>query len=205
MTPYNVRTAHRLNMNTVQRRVTSTRREMYRQLAPAPRPLSARLLAGRDERLARLGPGCVYCGSHATGLDHIEPLVLNGMPTGLIPTALDMLPCCGSCNSSKGACTWYVYMRRISVRRSHAKRVKWLRTYDKWRRRHAQRWDTKGHRSVIIQLNRLVDDAHAFMQSTVNRAVHHMHGSQAVGAHARAVSMSWESIRQQLTAIPELE
>ena len=198
MRAVNIRSAARLSSNTVQRRVTSTRREMYRQLAPVAKPVSARLLAGRDSRLAQLGPGCVYCGGHATGLDHIEPLVSDGMPTGLIATALDMLPCCGSCNSSKGASTWQVYMRRVTVKRSHARRVKWLRAYDRWRRRHAQRWRVKDHADTIEQLNRLVDDSHAFMQSAVNRAVHGMHGQQAMGAHARPMCLDWSSIDEQI-------
>lgn len=196
-----VRTGLYLTSNTVQRRVTSTRREMYRQLPPAALPVPAFLIARRDDRLARLGPGCVYCGGTSTGMDHIEPLVLNGMPTGLVPTVLDMVPCCASCNSSKGSSSWRDYMRRIAVKRSHAKRVKWLSAYDRWRRRHAQRWPVEEHADTIMRLNCLVNDAHAFMQAAVNRAARHMHGARGVLARSRDLELDWSSLDQQLSEI----
>lgn len=196
-----VRTGLYLTSNTVQRRVTSTRREMYRQLPPAAQPVPAFLIARRDDRLARLGPGCVYCGSTAVGMDHIEPLVLNGMPTGLVPTVLDMVPCCARCNSSKGSSSWREYMRRIAVKRSHVKRVKWLAAYDRWRRRHAQRWPVEQHCRTIERLNCLVNDAHAYMQAAVNRAVRTMHGARAVLARSRDIALDWSSIERQVAEV----
>jgi len=193
----NVRQGPRLTSNTVQRRVTSTRREMYRQLSPEAVHVPDSLIARRDERLARLGPGCVYCGGTAVGMDHIEPLVSNGLPTGLVPTVLDMLPCCARCNSSKGACSWRDYMRRTTLSRC-AKRMKWLVQYDRWRRRHAQRWPVNDHLETIRKLNLLVNDSHAFMQSVVNRAVRGMHGVRGVRAHSRPVVMDWTGIDEQL-------
>ena len=77
----------------VQRRVGSTRHELMRQLPPVPRPVSRKLLVRKERILAEI-PGCVYCGADATTQDHFEPLVINGMPSGIIPTDLDVVPCC---------------------------------------------------------------------------------------------------------------
>jgi len=172
---------------------------MYRQLAPRADPVPLKKLVQRDARLADLGPGCVYCGRAANTLDHIEPLVCAGMPTGLTATHLDMLPCCGSCNSSKGASTWRDYMQRI--RRpadDHDERMAWIGRYDRWRRRHAQRWPVQDHQHAVARLNCMVDEAHAFMQSMVNEIAHVMHGEDAVIAHARETSLDWSSIKRQI-------
>ena len=192
-------TSARALRSTVQRRVTSTRREMYRQLAPRAGPVSAQMLAQRDARLSELGPGCVYCGRVANTLDHIEPLVRAGMPTGLTATHLDMLPCCGSCNSSKGASTWRDYMKRVKRPAvDHDARVAWMGRYDRWRRRHAQRWPVQDHQRALLKLNYMVDEAHAFMQSMVNETTRAMHGENAVAAHARDTALDWSSIKRQL-------
>ena len=184
---------------TVQRRGTSTRREMFRQLAPQAKPVSQRLLRSRYERLRKLGAGCVYCGRHANTMDHIEPLVLDGMPTGLIPTVLDTLPCCSRCNSSKGAHSWRVFMKRLQWPSSkHSARIKWLATYDRWRRRHAQRWSVQTYAVQIKQLNVMVDECHAFMQNMVNKLTVAMHGACAVHAHARRTAWCWQSIQCQM-------
>jgi len=184
---------------TVQRRGTSTRREMFRQLAPVASPVSERLLRTRAARLQELGPGCVYCGQAASTADHLEPLVQNGMPTGLVATQLDMLPCCSRCNSSKGAHSWRVYMRRLQwPSTQHLWRVDWLTRYDRWRRRHAQRWPVHHNLERIQQLNRMVDECHAFMQSMVNQSVLDIHGDRAVQAHARPTRWNWTPIQCQM-------
>lgn len=43
------------------------------------------------------GP-CVYCGAEARTVDHIVPLARGGYEV-----EYNLVPCCGSCNSSKGA------------------------------------------------------------------------------------------------------
>ena len=187
--------------NTVQRRGTSTRRELFRQLAPLSKPVSERLLHTQRMRLERLGDGCVYCGAHANTVDHLEPLVRKGMPTGLIPTQLDVLPCCSRCNSSKGAHPWREYMKRLNWPASnHGARVSWLSSYDRWRRRHAQRWSVASHATLIQQLNNMVDECHAFMQATLNQYVQQIHGNQAVLAHARSTRWDWSTILCQMMA-----
>lgn len=54
---------------------------------------------------------CAYCLQTGAGKDHLRPLVTNGMPTGYITNINNLVPCCNSCNSSKGAknfTEWYL-------------------------------------------------------------------------------------------------
>jgi hypothetical protein len=172
---------------------------MYRQLAPQAQAPSSRLITEREKRLSEIGPGCVYCGDTANTQDHIEPLVLCGMPTDLTATALDMLPCCGPCNSSKGANTWRDYMARTKRKAAnHTDRIKWISGYDRWRRRHAQRWPVQEHMKTILRLNTMVAEAHSFMQGVVNETVRAIHGEAAVLAHARETTFDWTSIKRQV-------
>ena len=145
---------------------------------------------------------CVYCGAAATTKDHLEPLVVKGIPSGLISTALDMVPCCAWCNSSKGSHHWRHHMKRLVLKkrqsRDHGKRLKWLETYDAWRCTHSQRWDVKGNMDHIRRLNSMVDEAHAFMQQEVNKAVRAMHGDRAIVVHDRGTRLDWSDISAQL-------
>tara|TARA_B100000963_G_scaffold165435_1_gene143708 strand:- start:12847 stop:13320 length:474 start_codon:yes stop_codon:yes gene_type:complete len=146
--------------------------------------------------------GCVYCGAVATSSDHLEPLVVNGVPSGLVATVLDMLPCCAWCNSSKGQRHWTTHMDRLVVKQRQAEdhdfRKCWISTYDKWRNTHAQRWDVNANMSHIRRLNAMVDDAHAFMQQQINLAVKRMHGSRAIVVHDRGTHLDWTTIVNQL-------
>jgi hypothetical protein len=45
---------------------------------------------------------CAYCGGEKTTWDHMRPLVLNHRPTGFISEIANLVPSCGTCNSSKG-------------------------------------------------------------------------------------------------------
>lgn len=45
---------------------------------------------------------CAYCGAKATSADHIYPLVDNCKASGNITEIYNLIPCCSSCNSSKG-------------------------------------------------------------------------------------------------------
>ena len=44
---------------------------------------------------------CAYCGTKATSVDHIHPLVDNCKASGNITEIYNLIPCCASCNSSK--------------------------------------------------------------------------------------------------------
>jgi hypothetical protein len=46
---------------------------------------------------------CVYCGKKATSFDHVYNLVKEGLPTGYNTEKNNLVPCCGTCNSTKGS------------------------------------------------------------------------------------------------------
>lgn len=45
---------------------------------------------------------CAYCGEKATEWDHIHSIVSKGAPSWYIDEIENLIPCCPSCNSSKG-------------------------------------------------------------------------------------------------------
>ena len=45
---------------------------------------------------------CAYCGQPANSADHIHPLVNGAAASGSITEIYNLLPCCATCNSSKG-------------------------------------------------------------------------------------------------------
>lgn len=53
---------------------------------------------------------CAYCGDACTQWDHLNPLVENTMPTGYITEIHNLVPCCGTCNQSKGNQPWKSWM-----------------------------------------------------------------------------------------------
>ena len=60
---------------------------------------------------------CAYCLGEGNSKDHLKPLVRKGMPTGYITNIANLVPCCSSCNSSKGAKEfkkWYISPENIS-------------------------------------------------------------------------------------------
>ena len=81
---------------------------------------------------------------------------------------------------------------------THVERVQWLAEYDRWRRRHAQRWPVQRYAGHIMQLNTMVDECHAFMQNMVNNLTTLMHGAHAVKAFARKTTWCWHSIQCQM-------
>ena len=53
---------------------------------------------------------CAYCGQPANSADHIHPLVTGTVSSGSITEIYNLVPCCASCNSSKGGDSfidWY--------------------------------------------------------------------------------------------------
>jgi len=49
---------------------------------------------------------CAYCGREAASADHINALVSDKISSGAITEIYNLLPCCNSCNSSKGRKTF---------------------------------------------------------------------------------------------------
>ena len=146
--------------------------------------------------------GCVYCGGDANTWDHLHPLVVGGMPSGIVPSRFELLPCCSRCNSSKGKTHWRLYMDRlISKGRQaldHGARVNYLERYDAWRMEHEQRWDATAHEATIRELSAVVGDCHQFMQRLVNRAVSRIHGSNACCFTHTDTTFDWSAIEAQL-------
>ena len=147
----------------------------------------------------------MYCGENATTWDHLHPLVVDGMPSGIVPSQVDMLPCCSKCNSSKGKRTWQVFMNKMAQkcttpaeRLAHDKRAWFIHEYDVWRLTHENRWDVQANADTVRELVDLVNDCHSFMQQVVNNATIKMHGEHACTFPSKEPVMDWSSITAQL-------
>lgn len=189
--------------HNVQRRVGSTRHELMRQLPPVPRPVNADTIAEKDKMLLSTAQ-CVYCTCPATTSDHFEPLVSSGIPSGIIPTDVEVVPCCSWCNSSKGGRTWQSHMQRLKKLKKLTDtqwktRMKVLSNYADFRKKHEQRWDVEHYDDVIFRLNLMVEECHAFMQDQINKAVLEMHGDQSIQVYARNTNLNWHSIQTQIS------
>lgn len=65
---------------------------------------------------------CAYCLGDANSIDHVKPLVTNGLPTGYITEIRNLVPCCAACNSAKGAKDFKVwYKEEKNIKRLHKK------------------------------------------------------------------------------------
>lgn len=65
---------------------------------------------------------CAYCLGEANAMDHVKPLVTNGLPTGYITEIRNLVPCCSACNSAKGAKDFRVWYKSPSnIERLHKK------------------------------------------------------------------------------------
>lgn len=49
---------------------------------------------------------CAYCGGQYHYWDHFRPLVVERRPTGYITEINNLVPCCNTCNTSKGNKHW---------------------------------------------------------------------------------------------------
>ncbi len=61
---------------------------------------------------------CGYCMRMGLGksVDHIFPLVIDGMPSGYITDITNLIPCCTECNSTKGGKLfedWYKEQKNV--------------------------------------------------------------------------------------------
>lgn len=71
-------------------------------ITPIIQPTDDELLNYYNELEIKEGE-CAYCGGDGNGVDHLKPLVKDGMPTGYITDIHNLVPCCQKCNSSKGS------------------------------------------------------------------------------------------------------
>lgn len=65
---------------------------------------------------------CVYCGEKHHTWDHLNPLIKNGEPTGYYTEINNLVPCCNSCNSSKGKKTWKEFLDYLDSNRNSERR-----------------------------------------------------------------------------------
>ena len=186
---------------TMYRRRTTTKHEMNMQLPPIAQVVDDAVLQQYRDILGSFH-GCIYCGSTPNTWDHVHPLVSNGMPSGIVPTQIELMPCCSACNSSKGKKTWQDYMEHIKRKKrqsnDHDHRCTVLDHYDTWRTQNEQRWDVKAYEKDIRMHYKMVDEFHAFMQGEINKLVHRMHGSEACTFKTPDTTFDFSQLREQL-------
>ena len=61
---------------------------------------------------------CAYCGESANTLDHIFGLVNDKVFSGYTNDISNLLPCCSSCNSSKGKNDWDKWINSKTIPRA---------------------------------------------------------------------------------------
>jgi 5-methylcytosine-specific restriction endonuclease McrA len=140
-----------------------------RALMPPPRRLPAAEEAKRREVLGRLSGDCVYCGDPAETTDHFQPVIApSGMPTGFCSDAWNVVPCCGTCNSSKSNEAWRRFMTRTTGKAPRSRGIKRLtqrfavlEAFDRLHRRHAQRWMPGNWKPQLERLRRGMETAFA--------------------------------------------
>jgi hypothetical protein len=129
----------------------SLNRSFINTIVPEIRPTAAQEATWRTH-LGIASPAvdyvaCVYCGQQrATQLDHFRSLVgksnpaERGRPTGWVTDIFNLVPCCGTCNSSKAGQNWRVWMngnaknspRQLLSADKLAKRMAALARFEEW-------------------------------------------------------------------------
>jgi hypothetical protein len=61
---------------------------------------------------------CSYCGGTQTTWDHFQAATLDGEPSGFIDEIDNLVPVCGTCNSSRGNKAWWIYMEGLKSAKS---------------------------------------------------------------------------------------
>ncbi|MBT4126392.1 MAG: HNH endonuclease [Chloroflexi bacterium] len=69
------------------------------------------------------GTECSYCGAEATQWDHLNAIVRNKRPTGYITNIANLVPACGTCNQSKGAKHWKIWMLGTAAQSPSSRRI----------------------------------------------------------------------------------
>ena len=97
---------------TVKGRVTTVRNSAFNGILPIEKPDVEDILFIK-EKLGTSGNNflCGYCGKvSATQTDHINPLIVNGKPSGYIHEISNLIPSCYSCNSIKSNDTLELFL-----------------------------------------------------------------------------------------------
>ena len=93
---------------------------------------------------------CVYCGDAATAMDHFRAFMQSqGRPSGFKNDMWNMVPCCITCNSSKGNRSWRLFMTRTSGKTplargvsaaTHRRRVLRLEAFERTGNKYVETW-----------------------------------------------------------------
>ena len=110
---------------------------------------------------------CVYCGQPATTTDHLRPVLHpGGLPSGFGTDTWNCVPCCVTCNSSKGTSHWLAFMNRTTGkaplargvdRTSHAWRIARLRAFESAGTHLSRPWAVDDHAPAIQALRRRLE------------------------------------------------
>lgn len=96
------RAAKNISTNFIRNRISTLKNEVSKCLAKVPIPVEDIDLHKRCE-LLHLDKICEYCRKErASTLDHFNPLIRDGQPTPFCTDIWNSVPCCPTCNSSKG-------------------------------------------------------------------------------------------------------
>ncbi len=144
---------------------------------------------------------CVYCGDVATAVDHFRPVVCkNGVPSGYCDDTWNLVPCCTTCNSSKGNRPWRAFMVRKTGKtplargvhpETHRKRLLRLQSFEVLGKKRAQRWCVNEHKSSILALRKT-------MLTTVHGhsgRIRKLHDMLAANRETGAISASSQTLR----------
>lgn len=143
--------------------------ETCRTLVPVIRSCDS---MNEETRLKVLGikkGQCAYCCCTASTLDHFRPIICpkSGLPTGFGHDVWNIVPCCGTCNSSKGNSTWRAFMTRTSgqsplgrralTTKQCATRMRHLSMFARLGK--PSKWDVDGCRNLLLRLKSSLEAA----------------------------------------------
>jgi hypothetical protein len=103
--------------------------------ASAIAPVAEYDLAKLDAAIRSLGQNpdedlkCVYCDGDASTWDHLVGLVAKGEFRGYGHQIGNLVPCCGPCNSKKGAKDWEIHLKGQSTEQVFEVRRKVIADY----------------------------------------------------------------------------
>jgi hypothetical protein len=107
---------------------------------------------------------CVYCGDAANSMDHFRAFMKpHGQPSGFCDDIWNLVPCCTTCNSSKGNKNWKVFMLRKTGKAplargvpesTHRLRMLKLARFQAVSDKYVQRWPAPRFKTALSSLRR---------------------------------------------------
>jgi hypothetical protein len=142
---------------------------------------------------------CVYCGQPATTTDHLRPVLHpGGLPSGFGTDPWNCVPCCVTCNSSKGTSHWLAFMNRTTGKAplargvdhtSHAWRIARLRAFESAGTHLSRPWAVDDHAPAIQALRRRLESVLTAFETrmlAMRRQVAVAHTAPEAGTSRRA-------------------